>query len=322
MRAIVYRGAGDANVIGLEERPDPAPGPGQVRVRVAAAGLNRADVIQRRGAYPAPPGWPPDIPGLEFAGRVESLGVGAERWPIGARVMGLVGGGAHAEFVVTHQDELLAIPEPLSDAEAAAIPEAFLTAYDALAIRGRLAPKERVLIHAVGSGVSTAAVQLARWMDATVVGVSRTASKLDQARPLGLSETVLLGPNGFRGELAAPVDVILDYLGGPAFSENLSALNIRGRLVLLGTLQGPEAPAVSVAMILRSRFEVIGTVMRTRPHPERVALVAEFAARVLPLIRPGGVGPVIGARFPMTDLAAAHAAMEHNGVFGKIVLEW
>jgi len=223
---------------------------------------------------------------------------------------------------VSHEDELLPIPAHLDPAQGAAIPEAFLTAADALTTRGRVARGERVLIHAVGSGVSTAAVQLARWMGATVVGVSRTASKLERAAPLGLSETVLLGPAGFRPGLSAPVDVILDYLGGPALAENLSALKPRGRLVLLGTLQGPEAPSINVGTILRLRLEIIGTVMRARGCPERVPLIADFAARILPAIAPGSLAPVIGARFPMTEVRAAHAAMEQNSVFGKIVLEW
>jgi NADPH2:quinone reductase len=322
MRAVVYRGAGGTEVIGIEERPVPIPGQGQVRVRVRAAGLNRADVIQRRGGYPAPPGWPADIPGLEYAGEVDSLGAGAGRWVPGDRVMGLVGGGAQAEYLVAHEDELIAIPSRLTDREAAAVPEAFLTAYDALVVRGRAKPGERVLIHAVGSGVSTAAVQLAGWLGATVIGVSRTPAKLEQARGLGLTETVELLPDGFRARLAAPVDVILDYLGGPALAENLGALRPRGRLVLLGTLQGGEATTVNVGLILRSRLEIIGTVMRARPHEERVPLVREFVDRVWPQLAAGRLAPVVGAAFPMDAVGAAHDAMEANRVFGKVVLEW
>lgn len=322
MRAVVYQGAGGLEVVRIEERPMPVPGPGQVRVRVRSAGLNRADLIQRRGGYPAPPGWPTDIPGLEFAGDVDTLGAEVTNWRVGERVMGLVGGGAQAEYLVTHQDELVPIPSRLGFAEAAAIPEAFFTAYDALVTRGRTASGERVLIHAVGSGVSTAAVQLARWLGATVVGISRTNAKLEQAMALGVAEAIELGSDGFRSQLAAPVDVILDYLGGPALAENLAALRSRGRLVLLGTLQGAEAEAVNVGLILRARLEIIGTVMRARPHEERVPLVREFTDRVLPEIAVGRLDPVVGARFPIEEVRAGHQAMEANRVFGKVILEW
>ncbi len=323
MRAIVYRGAGGTEVIGEEERPDPAPNQDQVVVRVRAAGLNRADLIQRRGGYPAPPGWPADIPGLEYAGTIESVGQDTTGWREGDRVMGLVGGGAHAERVVVHHRELLAVPEGLSDEEAAAIPEAFLTAYDALVTRARVRSGERVLVHAVGSGVSTAAVQLGRWLGATVIGTSRTAAKLERARALGLDHGIDTSRTGFAEQVGAPVDVILDYFGGPALKENLGVLAPRGRLILLGTLQGAEASAVNVGQILRSRLEIIGTVMRARPHEERAPLVSEFTARVLPSFRGDGpLRPVVGEVFDMAEIAGAHRLMESNQSFGKIVLRW
>jgi len=180
MRAVIYTGGGGTEVISLGEVPNPEVKPGHIRVRVHAAGLNRADLLQRRGSYPAPKGWPADIPGLEYAGEVEAVR-GASRWKAGDRVMGLVGGGAQAEMVVVHEDEALPVPAALSHAEAAAIPEAFLTAYDALVTRARLAPGERVLIHAVGSGLGTAAIQIARHLGATVLGTSRSAGKLARA---------------------------------------------------------------------------------------------------------------------------------------------
>ena len=322
MRAIVYRGAGGPEVIEVATVPVPEAGPGQVLVRVAASGLNRADLIQRRGGYPAPPGWPKDIPGLEYSGVIERLGVDVADVRVGDRVMGLVGGGAQAEYLVTHHRELIPVPSALSMAEAAAIPEAFLTAYDALVTRGRLRAGERVLVHAVGSGVSTAAVQLARWLGATVVGTSRTRAKLDQAAALGMAEGIDTGERGFAGQLSRPVDVILDFFGGGALNENLECLNPRGRLVVLGTLQGGGADKVDVSRILRGRLEVVGTVMRSRPHEERVPLVEAFRAHVLPEFEAGRLAPIIGATFPMTELAAAHAAMEANAVFGKIVLVW
>ncbi len=322
MRAILYTGAGGPEVISLTEAPIPAVGAGHVLVRVRAVGLNRADLIQRKGGYPAPPGWPADIPGLEYSGVVESAGPGVTLVKAGDRVMGLVGGGAHAEFVAPHERELIPVPRDLTDEQAAAVPEAFLTAYDALVVRGRAGAGERVLVHAVGSGVSTAAVQLAKWIGCTVVGTSRTADKLDRARALGMDAGIDTSAAGFRAGVGEPVNVILDYFGGPALSDNLAVLATKGRLVLLGTLQGGVAEQVDVGRILRGRLEVIGTVMRARPHEERAPLVQEFIRRVMPELQAGRMAPVVGASFPMAAMAAAHAAMESNGVFGKIVLTW
>ena len=321
MRALVYAGAGDAGVIQLREVPTPVPGEGQLLVHVHAAGLNRADILHRKGRYPAPPGWPADIPGLEYAGVVEALGPGVTRWRAGDRVMGLVGGGAQAEYVVVHQDEALAVPAGMELTEAAAIPEAYLTAWDALVLRGRLAAGERVLIHAVGSGVGTAAVQLGAWLGATVAGSSRTPAKLEAARALGLAEAVDSGrliPSGTTP--GAPFDVIIDVFGAPAFAWNTEALAPRGRLVLLGFLQGAKGE-LTLEPVLRKRLEVIGSVMRPRLLAERGPLVARFAAEVLPSLG-GRLRPVVGATFPMTSAAEAHAAMEGDGVFGKIVLQW
>lgn len=360
MRAIVHAAAGGPEVLELREVPTPQTGPRQIRVRVHAAGLNRADILQRKGLYPAPPGWPADIPGLEYAGIVEALGSGVTRWRARDRVMGLVGGGAHADYVVVHEDEPLAVPEGMDFVNAAAIPEAFLTAWDALVTRGKLKAGERVLIHAVGSGVGTAALQLAKWLGATVAGTSRTAAKLASARELGLDEALDLHdlsaqapkrPSGFN--------VIVDVLGGPAFADNLEVLAPRGRLVVLGFLQGPNAE-VSLEPILRKRLEIIGSVMRTRSLEERIPMVEAFTREVLPHLgaralgrmgasssrlqyvpeggpsiesperpsarapigRPSALSPIIGATYPFTAIAEAHGAMERGEVFGKIVLEW
>jgi NADPH:quinone reductase len=321
MRAVVYAAQGNTGTIALAERPDPVPGPGEILVRVRAAGLNRADLMQRRGHYPAPPGWPADIPGLEYAGVVEGTGEGAGRWRPGDRVMGLVGGGAQAELLVVHEDEVLAVPAGLSDAEAAAIPESFLTAYDALAVRARLASGERVLVHAVGSGLGTAAIQIARAIGAEVVGTSRSAAKLERARRYGLTEAIDTSQTAFRTALTRPVDVILDVLGGPAFGDNLAALAPRGRLVLLGFLAGARAEA-DLGPLLRGRLEVIGTVMRTRKREERVSLAREFGERMLPLFERGELVPVVDRTFSFSDVAEAHRAMESNTTFGKVVMMW
>jgi putative PIG3 family NAD(P)H quinone oxidoreductase len=329
MHAAIYSAAGGPEVIQLREVPTPEAGAQEIRVRVRAAGLNRADLLQRMGRYPVPPGWPADIPGLEYAGEVEQCGTGATRWRPGDRVMGLVGGGAHAEYVVVHQDEALAIPEGMDFVHAAAIPEAFLTAWDALVTRGRLTAGERVLIHAVGSGVGTAAVQLAKRLGATTAGTSRNSDKLAQARALGLDQGIDTSGSARGGDAehrpyGGPYDVIIDVLGGPAFADNLAALAPLGRLVLLGFLQGSKVDT-SLEPILRKRLTVVGSVMRTRPLAERVPLVRDFAERVLPWFGPQArppITPIVSATYPMAALADAHQAMAEDRNFGKIVLTW
>ena len=217
--------------------------------------------------------------------------------------------------------ELLPVPANATPVEGAAIPEAFLTAYDALAARARVRPGERVLIHAVGSGVGTAAVQLAKWMGATVIGTSRTPAKLAGARQLGMDEGIDTS-GGFAAGAVEPVDVVLDFFGGPALAANLEALRLRGRLVLLGTLQGGSAPSLDVGRILRNRLEIIGTVMRPRAAAERADVVRRFRAEVLPALEAGRLAPVVAEVFPFERIREAHAAMESNAVFGKIVLTW
>ena len=318
MRAAIYR---NAQVL-LEERPTPEPGPEQILVRVHASALNRADLLQRQGRYAAPPGWPADIGGLEYAGAVERLGPGASRWKVGDRVMGLVGGGGQAEYVVVHEGEALQVPAKLSWTEAAAIPEVFLTAWDALVTRGRLVAGERVLLHAVASGVGTAAVQIARHLGAITVGTSRSAAKLAKVVPLGLDEGIDTSARGFHEQLAVPVDVIIDPLGAPAFTDNLASLALHGRLVLLGFLQGSMAERVDLAVMLRKRLTVVGTVMRARSAEERRALAGEYQAHLWPLFERGVLKPIVGDVVPMTEIAQAHAAMEKNETFGKVVLIW
>jgi putative PIG3 family NAD(P)H quinone oxidoreductase len=332
MKSIVHAAAGGPEVLTLAEVTTPEPGPSQIRVRVHAAGLNRADLLQRKGRYPAPPSWPADIPGLEYAGEVDAVGPGVSRWRPGDRVMGLVGGGAHAEFVVVHEEEAVPVPASLSLVEGAAIPESFMTGWDALVTRGRLAASERVLLHAVGSGLGTAMVQLAKRIGASVAGTSRTPDKLERARALGLDIPIDTSRENLREAMTEPADVIIDVLGGPAFADNLAVLAPLGRLVLLGFLQGPLVET-SLEPILRKRLQVIGSVMRTRGMQERIALTREFEAEVIPAFEAGGraggpagslppLRPVIGATFSMSAIADAHRAMEGNEVFGKIVLVW
>jgi putative PIG3 family NAD(P)H quinone oxidoreductase len=327
MRAAWYNGAGGTEVIEIREVPLPAPGPHEIRVRVHAAGLNRADLLQRQGHYPAPSGWPSQIPGLEYAGTVELLGPGASRWNTGDRVMGLAGGGAQADALVVREDEAMPIPRALSYAEAAAIPEAFLTAWDALVHRARISRGDRVLIHAVGSGVGTAAVQLARLLGARTVGTSRTAAKLDRLMALGLDEAIDTSLGSFTTQLSAPVHAVIDCLGGPLLKENLTALLPRGRLVLIGHLLGGRGE-VDLGVVLRQRLEIIGTVMRSRGQVERAILVREFVQEVLPAFAISLSGadaklrPVVDTVLPMAELARAHELMQSSATFGKVVLTW
>jgi NADPH2:quinone reductase len=323
MRAVVYTAAGGPEVISINDVPGPTPGPGELRVRVRGAGLNRADIYQRRGGYPAPPGWPKDIPGLEYAGEVDAVGDGVTRWRPGDRVMGLVGGGAQAELVVVRESEALPMPGNLSFAEAAAIPEAFYTAYDALVTRGRLKAGERVLIHAVGSGVGTAAAQIAKHRGATVIGTSRSAAKLSRATAYGVDVGIDTSRTAVRDAVGGPVHLIIDVIGGPALADHLAMLAPRGRLVILGLMAGRKGET-ELDQLLHKRLEIIGSVMRARGPDERAPLVRELGEQLVPLFEPRDgqpvLRPVVDRTYPMEQVAEAHGAMERNENFGKLVL--
>jgi putative NAD(P)H quinone oxidoreductase, PIG3 family len=324
MRAVTYTTAGGPEVIAINEVPAPTAGQSQVRVRVRAAGLNRADIYQRKGGYSAPPGWPADIPGLEYAGEIESLGPGVTRWQLGDRVMGLVGGGAQAELLAVRDVEVLPMPRSLSFTSAAAIPEVFYTAYDALVTRGRLEAGERVLIHAVGSGVGTAAAQIAKHLGATVIGTSRSAAKLARAAAYGVDVGIDTSRTGLRDGVGGPVDLIVDVIGGPALAEHLGILAPKGRLVILG-LMGGRRGEIELDQLLHRRLEIIGSVMRSRGADERAALAGELNARLLPLFEPNGgspvLRPVVDKVYPMERIVEAQGVMERNENFGKLVLE-
>jgi len=314
-------------VLEVRERPRPEPGPGQIRVRVHASALNRADLLQRRGGYAAPPGAPADVPGLEYAGTVDALGAGTQLWREGDRVMGITGGGGHAEYVVVHEREAIGVPPALSWEQAAAVPEVFLTAFDALFQQLEVALGERVLIHAVGSGVGTAALQLAAAAGATVLGTSRTADKLRRAQALGLDiaidsaqEDVAVAVE--RATDGAGVHAVLDLIGGPLLETNLRALvPSGGRIVVVGTLAGAEA-SLALGTLMRKRARLIGTVLRARPLEEKIALARRFSEQALPLLAAGRVRPVVDRAYGFDEIAEAHRYMESNASFGKIVLLW
>lgn len=316
----------DPSTLRIEERPVRDPGPGEVLVGVRAAGLNRADVLQRRGLYPAPPGAPADVPGLEYAGVVESVGAGVRSHREGDRVMGIVGGGAMATHVLVHEREAIPVPEGLSLEEAAAIPEVFFTAFDALFVQAGLRPFESALIHAVGSGVGTAALQLARHAGCRVLGTSRTAEKLERARAFGLDpEDGIVTADGRFAERARErcggVDVILDLVGGPFAAENVEALASKGRIVVVGLLGGARAE-VPLGLLLNKRASMVGTVLRSRPLEEKALLAQRFAREVNPLFTSGALRPVIDDVLPMDGIEGAHRRLESNATFGKIVLAW
>ena len=326
MRAIVIQGKGGAEVLEVREVPTPEPRGEQVRVRVRACGLNRADLMQARGMYPAPPGAPADIPGLEYAGEVDALGPDVTGpLAIGDRVFGIVGGGGQAEYVLTHERMAVPIPPNLDFAQAAAVPEAFITAHDALLTQGRLDPGGRVLIHAVGSGVGTAAVQVAHAMGCTVFGTSRTAAKLERARDLGLDQGIDTTVEDFVAAVrsrtnGAGVDVVIDVLGAPALAGNLAALTTRGRLVLVGLLGGTSAP-FDLNLMLRKRLTIVGTTLRARPLEEKLAATRRFAELVVPWLARGVVRPVVDSVHAFEDVRDAQARMESNEVFGKVILQ-
>jgi putative PIG3 family NAD(P)H quinone oxidoreductase len=325
-RAVKIVGKGEADVLSLGTLPVADPGPGELRVQVVAAGLNRADLLQRRGFYPAPPGAPPDVPGLEYAGHVERIGEGVRDFAVGDAVMGVVAGGAMATHLVVHAREAMRAPTGMPLDEAAAIPEVFLTAYDALFAQADLALGELVLVHAVGSGVGTAALQLALIAGADVIGTSRTVDKLARCRALGLSEGVPVSDKKFADAVhersgGRGCDVIIDTIGAAYLAENVKALASRGRLVSVGMLGGATAE-LPLGPFMAKRARLIGTVLRSRPLEEKAALTQAFARQALPLFAAGRLKTVIDVVMPMSDVQAAHRRMESNETFGKIVLRW
>lgn len=322
MRAAVITKPGGPDVLRVEDMPMPDPEADQVRVRVRTSSLNRADLLQRAGRYPVPPGSPASIPGLEIAGEVDAVGPDAVGVAVGDRVFGLVGGGGHAEYVITTPDLLAPIPPSLDWPEAGAVPEVWMTAYDALFVQAELSLGERVLVHAAGSGVGTAAIQLACKAGASVWGTARTDDKRRQALELGLVDA--LSPDTFAKDILAAtagagVDVLLDFVGAPYLRSNLEALALRGRLVLIGAMGGGEG-MVDLGVLMRKRLRVIGTVLRSRSRAEKAALTARFTAHVVPLLAADQVRPIIDRVFPLDAIAAAHSYMESNANFGKIVL--
>lgn len=325
MRAVVITEPGGPEVLQVRAVPLPEPGPDQVRVRTATSGVNRADLLQRRGLYPAPPGWPADVPGLEVAGTIDAVGDEVSRWRRGDAVMGIVGGGGYAEQVVTAASTLVPAPDGMTPDEAGAIPEAYMTAFDATFLQEGLSEGEVVLIHAVGSGVGTAAMQLARAVGARTIGTSRTATKLQRAEALGLDEPVLADDGWPQRVLdltaGQGVDLIVDLVGGAYLAHNQKVIASGGRHIVIGVPSGPRTE-IDLRALMGKRASIRGTVLRARTVEEKALLARAFEERVLPLFSSGTVRPVVDRVFAPEGAGEAHRAMEENDTFGKLLLKW
>ncbi len=324
MRAVVIPEFGGPEVLRLEAVPDPQPSPREVVVRVQASGVNRADTLQRRGLYPPPPG-ASETPGLEFAGVVDEVGEAVTRWRHGDRVMGIVAGGGCAERVAVDERVAMAVPAGMAMTVAGAIPEVYMTAFDAVFLQAGLQEGETLLIHAVGSGVGTAALQLARRAGAHTIGTSRTESKLARAAALGLVQGLgggdawdeaVMDATGGRG-----ADVILDLVGAPYLARNQAAIALGGRHIVVGVPGGIRAN-LDLRLLMARRARIVGTVLRARSLGEKADLTRAFTESVLPGFASGALEPAIDRVFPAAQVADAHRRMEANENFGKIVLTW
>ena len=326
MQAVWISAFGGPEVLEIRTVGKPLLNDDHVLVRVRASSLNRADLLQRQGKYPPPPGYPLEIPGIEFAGEVAEVGSSVRLWKPGQRVFGLTGGGAHAEYVVTYESLLAEIPANLDWAHAAAVPEVFITAHDALWVQAQLRPGETVLVPAVGSGVGLAAVQLARAIQAVPHGTSRTAAKLEQAKPLGLEAGLVLRDNLDDLATAAEkwtrgkgINVLLDLVGGPYVKAAQKVMAPKGRMVLVGTVAGGSYE-LDARYVMSKRLQIRGTVLRSRSMEEKMAATRLFAAEVVPLLARGILRPNVDSVFPLAEIGKAHQRLESNETFGKVVV--
>jgi NADPH:quinone reductase len=310
VRAVTIR---DGQLV-VEEHPDPTPGKGEVLVRVHAAGLNGADMMQRKGRYPAPPGSPADIPGLELAGEVAELGPGASRFSEGDRVMAVVGGGGQAELAVLHERASMPVPRALDWPQAGGVPEVFTTAHDALFTQAGLEPGERLLVHGAAGGVGTAAVQLGRAAGARVTATVWNESLRPEVQKLGATA---IDPQGF--EEHGPFDVILELVGAPNIEGNVNALATLGRIVVIGVSAGAKAE-VNLVTLMGKRGRIQSSTLRPRPLEEKAAAMRAVERHVLPLLESGEVTVPVAETFPLDRAAEAYERFEAGGKLGKIVL--
>ncbi|MFL6373220.1 MAG: NAD(P)H-quinone oxidoreductase [Pyrinomonadaceae bacterium] len=327
MRA-VYFFEFDGKSIDLREVPKPRqPQAREVLVRVHAAALNRADLMQSRGSYPPPHGYSPNIPGLEFAGEIVDVGSEVTAWKSGDRVMAITSGEAQAEMVVIDERLLMGVPEDLSFAQAAAIPEAFITAHDAVFSQGQLRNGETLLIHAVGSGVGLAGLQMAKALGNPVIGTSRTADKLDRCSDLGLDNGIVTAEGPVFADTVKELtagrgaNVVLELVGGSYFPEDLAALALQGRIILVGLTAG-RASEIDLGLTLQRRAKIIGTVLRARTLEEKETATRAFADDFLAAFVTGELKPIIDRTFPADKAREAYTYLASNESFGKVVIEF
>ncbi len=323
MRAVVLRSHGGPEVLTIEEVPDLEPGRDEILVQVEHTAINRADVLQRMGMYPDPRNRELEIPGLEYAGTVAAVGDDVTAWAAGDRVMGIEAGGCYAEQVVTHARQALPVPSTVASADAAAIAEVFLTAWDALVVQGGLTSGRWALVHAGASGVGTAAIQIAKAIGARIA-VTCSAGKADACRELGADLVLERSPADWRGALrtALPggVDVVLDVIGGEEADRNLHAVRTDGSVIQVGLMGGGNA-SVNLGLLLTKRVTWIGTTLRSRPVERKLALCQRFIAEMIPLFESGALRPVIDSRYPFEQIADAHRHIESNANVGKILVD-
>ncbi len=300
--------------LSVEDHPDPTPGAGECLVQVRAAGLNGADMMQRRGRYPAPPGAPQDIPGLELAGEVIDRGPGSNRFELGDRVMGIVAGGGQAERAVVHERILMPVPANLDWPEAGGIPEVFTTAHDGVFTQAGLKPGERLLVHGGAGGVGTAAIQLGHAAGARVTATVRNPDHRSKVAALGAE---VIAPEGF--EERGPFDVILELVGAPNLPGNLQALGFWGRIMVIGISAGAQAD-VNLGLAMQKRARILNSTLRPRPLEEKAMTARAMERSVLPLLAAGVVHVPLAATYPLADAVAAYDRFAEGGKFGKIVL--
>lgn len=323
MKAVVLRQYGGPEVLQFEDVPTPVIGAEDILVSVAATALNRADLLQRMGFYPDPFPSAHEIPGLEFAGTVSAIGERVRLWSVGDQVMGIVSGGAYAENVVLHERQALRVPSHVSVHDAAAIPEVFITAWDALVVQGGLTSGRWALVHAGASGVGTAAIQICKAIGARII-VTCSSGKVQACRDLGADVVVDYTSQDFVEEVqrateGAGVSTVLDVIGGEYVDRNIASLAVKGRIIQVGVMAGKPLP-FNVGSLLAKRATITGTVLRPRPLDEKIAITQRFAEEVLPLFEAGKLKPVIDRRYNFADIADAHTFMASNGNVGKIVV--
>lgn len=323
MKAITIPQPGDPSALVLADVSTPEPAADEVRIRVAAAGVNRADVMQRMGFYPPPPG-APDYPGLEVSGTIDAVGAGVDGWSVGDEVCALLSGGGYAEQVCVAAGQVLPVPAGVSLADAAALPEVVSTVWSNVFMTANLLPGQTLLVHGGSSGIGTMAIQLAREVGARVAVTAGSAAKLDVCRELGAEILVNYREQDFVAQIkeataGAGADVILDNMGAKYLGRNVEALAVNGRLVVIG-LQGGAKAELDLGQLLRKRGAVIATSLRARPAAEKAAIVAAVREHVWPLVESGRVRPIVHARHTLAEAGEAHRELEASGHIGKILL--